>query len=104
MFISDGLFYTGTLRKLIGLANGGADPVADLDQHRMLLKGAQRLILSTSATDSWPVTRHEIEAWLLRESRVLEPRVRKQLNTDIDPIVSFVESVQPEHRQELSKP
>ncbi len=39
-----------------------------------------------------PQTRQEIERWLLDEAVILQPHVRKQLTTDLAPIIEFIES------------
>lgn len=43
----------------------------------------------------------EIKDWLLKEAKVLEPLVRKQFTTDLDPLVEYIESKLPEQRSEV---
>jgi len=47
-----------------------------------------------------PQTRQEIRTWLREQARVLLPHVRRQVTTDMEPIVSFIESLEPSARND----
>src|SRR5205823_5920071 len=48
-----------------------------------------------------PETRQEIEEWLIRESRRLQPHVARQLTENLHPLIDFVESLPRESRSEV---
>lgn len=73
-------------------------PIDKLDQQPQELTSHSEY---TSIPKRAAQTRRELEKWLLEEARILQPNVRKQLTTDLGPIINFIEAAPAQLRSDI---